>query len=71
MESNFKVYITNKKTLDSVFDCENIHRSLYGFIFNNYAINDSILCTVIIENKYMFSLKGLKQNILFYEFNQV
>lgn len=71
MESNFKVYITNKKDLDSVLFNNSIHKALYGIIYNNYAVHDSLLCTVIIDSKYMFSLKGIKQNILFYEFTQV
>jgi len=71
MESNFKVYITNKKELDSVFDNGNIHKTLYSIIYNNYVVKDSIMCTVIISEKYMFCIKAIKQNILFYEYAEV
>lgn len=71
MENNFKVYITNKKELDSVFDSGNIHKTLYSIIYNNFALKDSIMCTVIISGKYMFSIKAIKQNVLFYEFEEV
>lgn len=71
MESNFKIYITNKKELDSVLFNNSIHKKLYGIVYNNYAINDSILCTVIIDGKYIFNLKGIKEKMLFYDFYQI
>lgn len=71
MESNFKIYITNKKDLDSVLFNNKIHQALYSIVYNKFVTDDSIICTVILSEKYMFSLKGIKQNVLFYEFAQV